>query len=243
MRFAIIVALVCFAAAAFGAPATESPRYQGGGRIWTPWPDPDIEVKWVQTPVPYPYGNALASQDDQVYPFFAQVADDWLCDETGLIVAVEWWGTYWNPGPPPPPGYFFMIEFWSDDGEPYPESSPLDLLYQEPCFIFFEDYDVDYEQYHYFQYLDFPFQQFAGNKYWLSIYAVFPYPPQFGWCIGEPPWGDPANFKSDFFGYPEWTPSQYVWGELYDMAFALYKPAPNNPVEDTSWGSIKAMFR
>jgi hypothetical protein len=242
MRFVIIAALVCFAAVAFGAPTMDSPRYQGGGRVWVPLDDPALEVKWVQTPVPYPYGNGLASQDDTCYPFFAQCADDFYCFDGSPIVAVEWWGVYWNPGPPPPPGYFFVIEFWSDDGEPYPESSPLQLLYQEPCYVFTEDYDEDYQQYHYTQYLEYPFFQEAGNKYWISIYAFFCYPPQFGWCIGEPPWGDPANFYSPFFGYPEWTPSQYVWGVEYDMAFVLYGPSIS-PVEDSSWGNIKAMFR
>jgi hypothetical protein len=243
MRFVIVVALVCFAAAALGAPTTETSKYQGSGRIWDPWPDPDLEVKWVQTPVPYPYGNALSSQLDDVYPFFSQMADDFLCDESGPILAVEWWGTYWNPGPPPPPGFFFVIEFWTDNGLPYPDSHPETLIYQEPCYIFFEDYDPDYEQYHYFQYLENPFFQEEGMIYWVSIYAVFPYPPQYGWCVGEPQWWDCANFKSDFFGYPEWTSSEIVWGICYDMAFVLYGQYDPNPVEETSWGNIKAMFK
>jgi len=241
MRFVIVIALVCFAAAAFGAPEMESPRYQGGGRVWAPLDDPNLSVKWVQTPVPYPYGNALASQDDQVYPFFAQVADDFLCEETGPILAVEWWSTYWNPGPPPPAGYYFMIEFWTDN--PGPPSHPEQLIYQEPCYMFAEDYDEDYQQFHYVQYFDYPFQQEQGNIYWISIYAVFPYPPQHGWCIGEPQWNDCASFYAPFFGYPEWTDAITVWGECHDMAFVLYGPYGNNPVEETSWGNIKAMFK
>jgi hypothetical protein len=243
MRFVLVLTLVCVAAVALGAPTTETTKYQGGGRVWTPWPDPAIEVAWVQTPVPYPYGNALASQLDDCYPFFAQCADDFLCEDPDPIVAVEWWGTFWNPGPPPPPDIFFVIEFWTDNGLPYPDSHPLDLIYQEPCYFWEEDYDPDYEQYHFFQYLDVPFQQYPGNLYWISIYAYFCYPPQWGWCIGEPPFADCTNFYSPFFGYPEWTSSEIVWGLCYDQAFVLYKPFEPNPVEETSWGTIKAMFK
>lgn len=240
MRFAIIVALVCVAAAALGAPTIESPKYYGGGRVWVPLDDPDLNVKWVQTPVPYPYGNGLASQQDDCYPFFAQVADDFMCYESGPILAIEWWGTYWNPGYPPPAGTFFVIEFWTDN--PGPPSHPEQLIYQEPCYNFTEDYDVDYEQYHYVQYLENPFFQEEGNIYWLSVYAYFCYPPQFGWCTGEPPWNDCASFYAPFFGFDEWTTAEIVWGVCYDMAFVLYGPSVS-PVEDSSWGNIKAMFR
>jgi hypothetical protein len=243
MRLAIVILLVGIAAVAFGAPTKDFHGPTGAGRVWTPLPDPDLQVKWVQTPDPYPYGNGLSSQQDDCYPFLSQMADDFQCDETGPILAIEWWGTYWNPGPPPPAGYFFMIEFWTDNGLPYPDSHPLELIYQEPCYVFTEDYDEDYAQYHYVQYLENPFTQEEGNIYWLSIYAVFCYPPQFGWCTGEPHWADCANFKSEFFGFPDWTSSELVWGICYDMAFVLYGPYNPNPVEEKSWGTIKAMFQ
>ncbi len=240
MRLAFVIALVAIAAVAFGAPTTSMPGPGGGGRLWVPLDDPDLMVKWVQTPVPYPYGNGLASQRDDCYPFFAQVADDFLCDETGPILAIEWWGTYWNPGPPPPAGIFFVIEFWTDN--PGPPSHPEVMVYQEECHVFTEDFDEDYQQYHYVQYFDEPFGQEADNIYWVSIYAVFCYPPQFGWCTGEPQWNDCASFYGPFFGYPEWTDAVTVWGECYDMAFVLYGPG-GSPVEEKTWGSIKAFFR
>ena len=238
MRLMIVVSLMCVAAVAFGAPTMEAPGSGGGGRIWVPLDDPDLDVKWVQTPVVD--GNGLASQQDDCYPFFAQVADDFPCEESGAILAIEWWGLFWNPGPDPPADYFFMIEFWSDN--PGPPSHPENLLYSEPCFVFTEEFDEDYNQYHYVQYLEVPFLQEEGNIYWISIYAVFCFPPQFGWCTGEPPWNDCASFYAPFFGYDEWTDAETVWGECYNMAFVLYGPSVS-PVEDSSWGSIKAMFR
>jgi hypothetical protein len=237
MRLAFVIALIGIAAIAFGAPTASMPGPGGAGRIWVPLDDPSLSVKWVQTPNGL---NGLSSQQDDCYPFFSQAADDFLCGESGDILAIEWWGSFSDPFVPPAAGHYFMIEFWSDN--PGPPSHPEQLLYSEACYVFTEDFDPDYNQYHYVQYLDVPFFQEEGLIYWISIYDVFCFPPQYYWCTGEPPWNDCASFKSEFFGFPEWTESPVVFGECYDLAFVLYGEIPV-PVEDKTWGSIKALYQ
>jgi len=222
MRFAIIVALVCVAAVAFG------------------------DVKWSQPPDGL---NSLHSQLSQPpgLNYFVQAADDFECLDGAPIVAVEWWGTYQFADPPPPAGYYFVIEFWTDNGVPTPDSHPLELIYTAECHNFIEDYDDNYEQWHYVQYLDTPFDQVEGNTYWISIYGVWDFLPSFHWCTGEGPtgqWEDCANYRqgpplynnppSGITEFWQSTADIAQWGYYcYDMAFVLHgSPPPANVVCD-----------
>ena len=205
-------------------------------------------------------------------------------------------GTPWQTGPADP-------DF----------SQPGDLLYYHACYYYYEEYDPDYEQYHYYQ--DIPyFDQVPGNIYWISIQAVLLYPPQWGWCESPDLWMDEGVIRSEYFGLPDWTPLTVALGYPVEFSFILwgadglpkwvqnpllggstissqlepiaggldtecaddflcmdpvpiaavewwgnywggdpippdyfiirfYSDVPASPVEDTSWGSIKAMFR
>ncbi|MGB3094060.1 MAG: hypothetical protein WBC42_12685 [Candidatus Zixiibacteriota bacterium] len=46
-----------------------------------------------------PAGNLLSSQNDAVYPFVSQTADDFMFPTDMLVTDVHWWGGFWN-GPP-----------------------------------------------------------------------------------------------------------------------------------------------
>ncbi len=205
-------------------------------------------------------------------------------------------GTPWETGPADP-GF----------------SHPGDLLYEHACYVYNEEYDPDCDQYHYYQDLgaDY-FDQVPGNIYWISIQAVLAFPPQWGWCESDELWMDEGVFRSDFFGFPDWSPLNDLLGYPVEFAFVLwgadgaikwaqyplllgatissqldvaygmdsesaddflctdpvpiaavewwgvyfnggpvppdyflirfYSDVPVSPVEDTSWGSIKAMF-
>jgi hypothetical protein len=192
-------------------------------------------------------------------------------------------------------------------------SHPGDELYYHECFVYYEEYDPQFEQYHYYQ--DIPhFDQVPGNIYWISIQAYLLYPPQWGWCETDALWMDEGVIRSDYFGLPDWTPltvalgypvefafvlwgadglikwaqypllgggfisSQYEgfvggldtecaddflcmdpvpiaaiewWGDYWNgdpyppdyFIIRFYSDVPASPVEETSWGSIKAMFK
>jgi hypothetical protein len=52
----------------------------------------------------------------------------------------------------------------------------------------------------------------------------------------------PSCAKAPGFGYPDWTPSTVAIGLYFDQAFYLCNGAPT-PVEETSWTSLKALYR
>jgi len=239
VRLAIALALVAVATAAWGDLETHS---VGGGNPQGPaWePAKDALIKWSQ--LPDLEGNALASQLATDYPFDARAADDFECVDGTPIVGVEWWGDYWNPGEPPYADYF-VIRFYSDVPGP-PFSRPGDLLYEEDCLVYSEDPTGGL--YHYEQDLTLPFEQEAGEIYWISIQAVhlFFTGSQWGWleCLPEHYWNDEAVMVFPELGVPEWTTASLVLGEYAELAFVLYGEV-FSPVESTTWTSVKAMFR
>jgi hypothetical protein len=101
-------------------------------------------------------------------------------------------------------------------------SHPGELIYEDTCFIYTEEWDPNYEQYHYYQVLEPPFEQVPGNIYWISIQAYLLYPPQWGWCETETPWMDEGVIRSEYFGIPDWTPLSVVLGYPVDFAFVLW---------------------
>lgn len=115
-------------------------------------------------------------------------------------------GTPWQTGPADP-------DF----------SHPGDLLYEHECYVYAEEFDPVAYQYHYYQ--DFEghlFDQIPGNIYWVTITAVVAFPPQWGWCESDQIWMDEGVFRSDFFGFPEWTPMSDVLGYPVEFAFVLW---------------------
>lgn len=237
MRLALVLVLVLAATLAWGGPTAKSPATHGNGQpTWEP--NKALVLKWIQTPLVG--GNAYASQFDSVYPFYAESSDDFYCDDTRPIVAVEWWGLYWN-GVVPPYASSFVIRFYADvpasGGLP---SHPGSLLYEEPCTVYTEQWDDYYGQYHYFQNLTVPFAQVPGHIYWCSVQAVhfFTGGSQWGWCRSEQHWNDLAVMDFAFIGIPRWT----VISDNVDLAFGLYV-VETSPVEDSTWGGIKALYR
>lgn len=235
MRWLLVLALVLVATVAWAVPETQSPVAIPGSGTPLMWDgERDMVIKWEQLPLVG--GNAFASQYAANYPFYAESADDFMCLDGIPIVAVEWWGTYWNPGPDPF-AYAFQIRFYEND--PGPPSYPIDPpIYEEICYVFTEEWDDYYGQYHYYQLLDVPFDQVEGHIYWVSFVAYLDYPPQWGWCQAELQWEDCAVQDFEVLGVPRWT----LIDPCTDLAFRLWGEDVS-PVESTTWGNIKALYR
>jgi hypothetical protein len=240
MRLAIVLAVVLVASVAFAAPTAIGPASNGTGVFEY---EPTRDIKWEQLPLVG--GTAPAAQYAYDYPFYAECADDFECIDGTPITAVEWWGSYWNPGYVVSPDYF-TIRFYDNVPAP-PFSQPGDLVYEELCYDYTEEYDAYYDQYHYFCDLAVPFDQMAGMIYWVSVQPALPFltGSQWGWCECDPIyyWMDEGVGEFDVLGIPRWTPFSdpiYI-GAYIELAFVLHGPA--SPVENTSWGGIKAMFK
>ena len=236
MRLAIVLAVVMVASVAFAAPTAVGPAGNGTGNFVY---EGGRDIKWQQ--LPFVAANALASQYDYVYPFYAECSDDFECLDGDPITAVEWWGNYWNPGYPPYAEYF-VIRFYDNIPAP-PFSQPGNLLFEEYCYDYTEEYDATLGIFHYYQELTTPFNQVQGEVYWVSFQAVLVFQPQWGWCECDPQyyWGDEAVMDFALLGYPRWTTMTSATGTYYELSFVLHG-APS-PVEDSSWGNIKALYR
>ncbi len=245
MRLAMVLVLVLATSVAWAVPTTEAVS-PGGTLEWQP--AKEVEVKWTQ--LPDLDGYVLMSQDMYDQAIYAECADDFYCDDGSPIVGIEWWGAYWNYSVLPPYAEYFIIRFYDDVPAP-PFSHPGNIVYEEPCYVYTEEPDPNEFHFHYYQDLGMPFDQVEDTIYWVSIVAVYAwfYPDsggggQWGWaeCLPEYYWNDEMCFFSPYFGYYEWTPATEVYGVHREMAFVLYADVMN-PVEATTWGQVKAMFR
>ncbi len=163
--------------------------------------------------------DGMSSQDDVCYPFTSEVADGFV-GISGQIVAVEWWGGFWNGSPVPIDQ--FRIRLYQPDGE-CPGAPLADVL--------IDTYDAAEVEpgstyYHYCASLPTPLVT-GAVPYDISIQAVHCFPPQWGWVTSPLTPGQcgvegEACFRSVFFDFEEWTPSGFVFGVSYDAAFSLY---------------------
>lgn len=239
MRLVIALSLAAFATVAWGdtqisaggiPPATTLPSWE---------PAKDVVLKWVQTP--NFEGQAYTSSYRVADGYWAESADDFLCDASGPIVMIEWWGYDGTDGQIEE----FVVRFYGDvPGLPF--SHPGDLLYERSIVDFTMEAVPGVESsYHYTATLPEAFEQEAGNIYWISIMGVLESTQWYWWeCLPEDYWNDEGVIRSDFWEVPDWTAwSVYSEGQVYvEFAFALYADV-TNPVEDATWGSVKALFR
>ncbi|MFH1689827.1 MAG: hypothetical protein ABIE42_06260 [Candidatus Eisenbacteria bacterium] len=242
MRLAILLLLV-WAGVAVAVPVNQvaspmMPKYE-----WQPMNG--VMPVWTQELMD-DGGWALASQYAADYPFYAETADDFSLSDGRPVVAVEWWGAYWNPGAPPYAANFVVRFYESDPGNKF--AQPGALLYEHECAAYVEELLPEQTWwYRYYCDLAEPFAQVPGETYWVSIQAMYPWYEggQWGWgeCVAEDYWSDEAVYVFDALGVPAWAPistsDPYVHREC---AFVLY--VDNfNPVEPASWSVVKAMFR
>jgi len=139
-------------------------------------------------------GNILVSQLDALFPFNAQVADDFLltngppnCAPQWLVTGIRWNGAYFNnSGPTTDGNYDFNIIVYADNGTgASPTGGPGDptetavfiatfpnsAVNETPTFVGF-----GLQRYRYSVELTTPFLADAGAKYWLTVQSIGNFP-------------------------------------------------------------------
>ncbi len=156
-----------------------------------------------------------------------ELADDWVCSESGWVEDIHFWGSWMNdheseltafvlsiysdvPADPPGIPYSHPGELlWSDTNETFIVTPPIDPPEPEGWYdpiqgLFLPDDHVHYYQYNI--YLDTAdwFLQDSGTVYWLAIHAFVSQPDstQWGWKSSIEHWNDDAVSRP--LGSPEW---------------------------------------
>ena len=219
LSFALILLLVSSVAITAEAPELTASTQHGKIHKW-------------QGPVPkgvvwdngMDYVGLAASQQDNAVPFDAIEADDFIFDVDQPVNDIHWVGGYWVEGEPPYDGNFdWEIKFYNDFGDGTKpgatittytfSNADVNETLIESTSIYFCSYSVD---------LPAPLSFGAGTKYWISIQGIGDYPPQSGWAYHQDPiLLHQAVFKSVYFGYPDWTNTEDVFGYPIDMCFQL----------------------
>jgi hypothetical protein len=237
MRLTVIAIMVLAASLASADPrisASGGPGFGSGEEQLEP--AKEVVLKWRQDPVFG--GNAISSEFRTSDGYWAECADDFYCEDGAPIVLVGWFGIDWTSA-----GITsFVVRFLSDVPAP-PYSHPGDLLYEHTFDVWdaipFPAYD---DLYYYEVGLPVAFEQVAGNVYWISIQAIHG-GGQWYWneCIADHYWNDEGAIRSEYWSVPDWVPVSDL-SAYTEFAFLLYADV-TSPVDESSWGSIKAMFR
>jgi hypothetical protein len=235
MRFAsILIVVVLAASAAVAAPrlATSRSLSSNGGTEWES--AKEVVVKWTQ--LPEASGVAVTSEQALDVGIVSECADDFLCVDGAPIVAVEWWGVDFTGGLVD----YFVIRFYAPAAGDHPGA----LLYEEECHAFTQELmEGQLDRYHYYAALPSAFDPDRDNSYWISVQAVHQH-DQWFWleCADGELWDDEGVVRSEYFGYPDWVSVADATGTSREFSFVLYADV-TSPVEATTWGGIKAVFR
>jgi hypothetical protein len=188
----------------------------------------DLPIKWSQT---VGVSNSVILGVDRLSDHTANtvMANDWLCDGSGPIVAVRWWGSYIGSSTVIGTGYInnFDLSIHASDGSEstHPFSSPTSL------FAYYQNLTVQQEfvgfdtvgdaVYRYDAYLPMPFYQVYNTEYFLDIDR--PTGENWGWHEAALPWPvlDWAAVGTNHNG-PWETYTPYT-----ELAFELMIPEPS----------------
>ncbi len=159
-------------------------------------------------------GATISSQFDPTsLGAFATAYDEFTLASTATVRNVSWQGGYLNP-PTPSPISSFIITFYDSNGA---GGLPGTVLATDTIagnagqtfiagtggastgFVPQYTYDANIA----------PFTATAGHEYWMSIVAVMPYPPQWGWGAENSVTG---TFASAFPSPPAFFPGELAFG-------------------------------
>ena len=148
------------------------------------------------------------------------------------------------PAESPPVDLLYVIVRFYEDGSRTSRGLPGTPVYEQSIYTFSteEVTGTSRNNYRYTADLPVPFGPNAGQVYWVSIQGV-EQSSQWYWfeAHADGYWRDEAAFRSEHWGHPEWVPYSEFGSEFKNFAFVLY--ADDSPVSESSWGSIKALFR
>ena len=251
MRTAIAVTVLLVAATSLAVPGATSesaavspespPTFRG--------PPREVVAFWSQR---YVSGicQSYSSEEKAATGYVCESADDFYCSRGDTIVRVDWWGQEQSlPGGDGVPEIDeFIIRFCEDDSTSR-HHHPGHVVYEEHVVDFTSEYLGTGDRFYYTSEIPGGFVPTPGETYWLSIMAVNPFfilAQQWHWyeCAEGYDWRAEGTMKSEFWACPEWTPwSEHLSGSNHvEHAFILYS-SYDTPVEGSSWGQIKAMFR
>ena len=174
------------------------------------------------------YSGLGAAQKDDVYPFYAECADDFHFEEDTEVCDVHWIGGYWNGDEYNQIHWPWEITFYYDDGTGERPGNvflgPFEFDSTEYTEVFIEDTGGTDPSIYYEFSVDLPENYiFIGCEiYWIAIRGVGLFPPQSGWGLHDDPITlHEAVFRSELLGFPDWTDSFDVFGYSADMCFQL----------------------
>jgi len=170
-------------------------------------------------------GAGLSSQNDPVYPFISQVADDFILPSDGTIEGVHFWGVFYGGTVYPNP-VEFNIYIYADDGT---GTMPTGAGMGDPSPTALAAYNfpavtgtlVGTDRYMYDVTLPESFAATGGVKYWICIQEVASYVDwgQWGWVMNG---ANPDQLHGCVAGFP--LLSMAFWTDMSaygDAAFAL----------------------
>ncbi len=184
---------------------------------------------------PSEYGVLILSQFDEVFPFNAQVADDFIFEDSNMeVFGIRWWGNFWGVGEPIDP-IDFNIYFYADDGTgnaptgggmDNPESTALASYFMQGV-----SGVNDSGQRFYSVGLPIPFIAMQGEKYWLVIQAVFESLPKWGRVTNEGiDYLSSSKFGCPLLGNPFWMDPGF--GDVAWYLTGGINEQPDTPVID-----------
>ncbi len=239
MRLTVILLMVLAASLASAdtqLTATGQPGFGSGELEWEP--AREVVLRWVQ--LPDFEGQGITSEFRTSDDYLTECAEDFFCLDGAPIVSIEWWGVDGTSAGVTS----FMVRFYSDVPAP-PFSHPGDLVHEVMVYSWTAEPVPDYDfNYHYAADLPVAFDPVAGNVCWISVQAIHDDMGQWYWleCVDSDYWNDEGTLRSEYWGYPDWVPLGEILGGHTEFSFVLYADVCS-PVEDASWGHIKAMFR
>jgi hypothetical protein len=236
-KFVLVLALCMLAAGsafATGPPSAFSPAV--GGHNYVPG---GRDICWSE---PADLADAkITSEIIAMFGLESELANDFVLGTDNTISAAIGYGGYYNWVAGDPPITSLNWKFYSDGGC-YPDAL-MDTFtgLGSETFIGYDGYGYPTYRYE----ASVTFNTIANNLYWLGLQAAdHPFPPQWGRQGAGVVTNCDTLFKSDYFGYPNWTPAGDLVGAPFDAAQEFdCSGIPPIAVEKTSWGAVKGLFR
>jgi hypothetical protein len=170
--------------------------------------------------------NLWASQLDNVYPFDAKIADDFLfASSPGQITAVKWWIGWFN-GAYVAPGSFNIFIYVDNNCIPGAQVASWNIPFANSnedagCLTLWDSRE-------YWATISPAFIPVPGQHYWIVIQPVENFPPQTGLPASLTQNLCAARQDFPFLGY-YWTTI-----DTFDTAFELYAGGPS-PTPISNW--------
>jgi hypothetical protein len=166
--------------------------------------------------------GGVGSYRDAVNDIECILADNFLFDTEQQVTGINWIGIYYNP---PGDGNFdWEAIFFEDIGDGTKPGAVIATHY-------FANMDVNetfiggsggLHWYSYSAYLPGPLTFLPGTKYWIAMQSIGTTPPECGFAAhADPIQLSQCVWKSAYFGVPDWTTPELVWGSAFDACFQL----------------------